>query len=195
MITQHQFEQARDILKPAVVAAVVTKMGDKINLAPIVWQVVSSKYERPWVACVGLSHKSCSLAAIKRTKEFVLAFPSRQQIEDVLYCGTVSGKTVNKAAATNLKFAPSREVHTPCLKSAVLNLECRAMKSVKLETFTIVIGEIVHARISSHSSLEKIYALGNERFGVVTGVKIIQGGKRSKLDFIHHPVHFVVGDG
>jgi len=178
MITQKQFKQARDMLKPSLIAAVVTMREKKINLAPVTWHVVSSKYEQPWVVCIGLSNTSYSLATLQHTKEFVLAFPSQKQIEDVLFCGTVSGRAIDKTVNTGLKFIPSQEINPPCLKNAVLNLECKVLRSVRLKTFTIILGTIVSVRTSSQNAFKKIYALGNEHYGIVTGAKVLQRGRK-----------------
>lgn len=177
MITQSQFERARDLLKPSLIAVVVTYARGKVNIAPIAWHAISSAYERPWAVCMGLSNDSHSLANLRRHKEFVLAFPSRTQIKDVLWCGTVSGKSVDKAAATDLKFTPSRIVHPPLLQNAVLNLECKVMKSIKLESFTIMVSKIIEVHASTQKSFDKIYALGNERYGIVSRTKVMQKGR------------------
>jgi len=63
------------------------------------------------------------------------------------------------------------------LKDAVLNYECAVRHSYNAGQFTIVIGEITKVVSSDKSSLDKIYALGGTRYGVIKDMETLQEGR------------------
>ena len=163
--------------KPEEIGAVITQRKNKVNLCPVNWQVVSSEYKSPMVVCIGLSHGNYSREVILATKEFTYAYPSQEQLKDILYCGTVSGREVNKLKQMALQFLPAKKNKCPILKDAVLNFECTLMQTVEMETFSILIGKIEIIHGSDKSALDKIYALGGMEYGVIEKVKILQTGR------------------
>lgn len=162
---------------PWTIGLVITKRKNRVNVCPVTFQVVSSVYEKPLVVCIGLSNDHYSLETVALTHEFVYAYPSVDQLKDVLYCGTVSGRTVDKLKNTTFSFTPSRHVASPQLKGAVANFECRVISKHTLETFTIVIGKILTGVISDKQQLDKIYALGNTNYGIIKQTKILKHGR------------------
>lgn len=164
------------LIKPKVIGVVITQVDHKINLCPVNWEVVSSVYEKPLVVCVGLSHGSYTLETIQNTKEFVYAYPAKDQLKDILYCGTVSGRNVDKTQQTKLFFGPSKSLRAPLLKNAVLNLECKLIQEVDMVNFSIIIGEVISGH-STKSPQDKIYALGGDEYGIIDKVKVLQKGR------------------
>lgn len=167
-----------ELLFPLTNALVITKSGERINLCPVNYQVVSTKYELPPTVCVGLSNTSFSLETILETKEFILAYPSKDQLEDTIHCGTISGRDKDKLAQTNFEFSPSKKIKTPHLEGAVINLECELQQTVVQETFTIVIARVVALQGSDKKSLDKTYALGHQNYGTIKGVSIDRAGRK-----------------
>jgi flavin reductase (DIM6/NTAB) family NADH-FMN oxidoreductase RutF len=163
---------------PSVIGVVVTKRGDKVNLCPINYQAISTVYETPLTITIGLSNRGYTLETVLETGEFVYAYPSTDQLDDVLHCGTVSGRTTDKLAATGLEFNQSLTIKPPHLKDAVLNYECRMVHHYNAGSFTIVVAEIQEIIPSSHKGdLDKIYSLGHHRYGALEGVKVLKEGR------------------
>lgn len=162
-----------DVTMPWVVGLVITKRNEKINVCPITFQVISSIYEKPYVVCIGLANNQ-TLENILKTKEFTYAYPSKKQIKDTLYCGTASGRNIDKLKNTSFTFKPSKVIIPPQLQGAVANFECEVIHTHKLETFMIVVGKIKHAEIYDKTKLAKIYALGDFNYGIIEKVKIIK---------------------
>lgn len=163
-----------DLDKPEVIGVVITKRNGKINVCPVNWQVTSTSYEKPPVVCVGLSNEHWTLENIKASNEFTYAYPSKDQLRDTLYCGTVSGRNIDKISHTSFKFRPAKYVSVPVLEGAVLNFECKLMKVIKLDNFSIVIGRVIEFYKSKKKSLDKIYSLGGSNYGVIDSIKVIQ---------------------
>lgn len=170
-------DEKLQLTKPKVIGLVITKRDGKIDLCPVNWQVVSSRHEKPMVVAIGLSNKSYTLENIIKTQQFVYCYPSKEQLKDVLYCGTVSGRIVDKLKKTSFKFSKSEFINVPKLKDAIMNIECKLHHLVKLGNYTLVIGKILKIDSSKKSYLEKIYTLGNKNYGIIEKVKILQEGR------------------
>jgi flavin reductase (DIM6/NTAB) family NADH-FMN oxidoreductase RutF len=160
-----------NLIMPQAIGLVIT--GDeKVNLCPVNWHIVSTKYESPMTVCVGLSHGHYTLEVIEKTEEFVFAYPTRDQLKDTLFCGTVSGRDVDKLKKTSFEFADSQKVSPPLLKEAVLNLECKLDQKIVMGNYTILVGIVEAVHESDKSPLDKIYSLGDQNYGVVSEMQI-----------------------
>ena len=176
-MNDQEIKEKSAVLWPEVIGAVVTNRNGIVNLCPINYQAVPTVYEKPLSVCLGLDNRSYTLETILQTNEFVYAYPSKSQLKDVLYCGTVSGSKGVKLENTNLEFIPSKSIDTPCLKGAILSYECKLLHYYNVGQFTIVIGEVLALITSDKGSLDKIYSLGGMRYGVISSVDVLQTGR------------------
>lgn len=172
-MTDDEIREKQKALWPQVIGAVITKSKERANLCPVTFQAVSSVYEKPLTVCVGLTNTNFSLENIVATKEFVFSYPTKHQLEDILYCGTVSGRQLNKLRNTQLEFEKATAVQPPLLKNAAINFECRLVHTYKQDTFTLVVGEVVMYHSTNELNLDKVYALGGTDFGVISDVEVL----------------------
>ncbi|MBN2290755.1 MAG: flavin reductase family protein, partial [Candidatus Glassbacteria bacterium] len=93
------------------------------------------------------------------TDEFVLAFPGRNMAGEALFCGTHSGRQVDKIAGTGLELVPGREVSVPLLKQAVANFEMKLCGRLDTGDHTIFVGRVVASHRHSDPP-ERLYTLG-----------------------------------
>ncbi len=126
MVDSHIQEKTEAIF-PEVIGLVITHDGSKTNVCPINYQAVSTIYEQPLTVTIGLSNTNYTLETLTRSGEFVYAYPSQFQLKDTLYCGTLSGRTLDKLAQTKFTFSSPISGTTPLLEGAVLNYECRVV--------------------------------------------------------------------
>jgi flavin reductase (DIM6/NTAB) family NADH-FMN oxidoreductase RutF len=179
--TDQEIREKMESVFPEVIGAVITKRGDQVNLCPINYQAISTVYEKPLTICIGLSNHGYSLETILETKEFVYAYPAKDQLKDILHCGTVSGRGGDKLAGTELTFNQSLSVRPPHLVGAVLNYECRLVHSYNAggqDSFTILVAEIVQiVPTTGKSNLDKIYSLGGHNYGSISGTDVLQVGR------------------
>ena len=83
-------QEKLEAIWPEVIGVVISKRGDKVNLCPINYQAISSKYETPLTVCIGLDNSGYTLETIMQTNEFVYAYPSREQLQTI-YSSYVDG--------------------------------------------------------------------------------------------------------
>jgi len=86
---------------------------------------------------------------IERTREFVVNLPSAAIAWATDYAGVVSGRKVDKFAATGLTPLPGATVSCPGIAECPINLECRAERLIPLGTHTLILGTIAAVRVTA----------------------------------------------
>ncbi len=173
----NQTKEKLEAIWPEVIGVVVTQKDGKVNLCPINYQATSTIYEKPLTVCLGLGNGNLTLENVLETGEFTYSYPYKDQLKDVLYCGTVSGRGTDKLANTKLQFEDSEHVAPPLLSGAVLSYECKLVHHYNAGQFTIVIGEIQRVISSNKGNLDKIYALGGWNYGAIKEIEVLQEGR------------------
>jgi len=140
-----------------VLAVSISKDG-KPNIITLGWNMPTS-FKPPMVAIsVGLTRYSHKL--ISESGEFVLAFPSEGMEDALLFCGTHSGRDVDKFKATGLTPIKAKYVKPPLIAEATVNMECRVVGSIRTGDHTIFVGEILTAYISDEDK-PVLFNVGN----------------------------------
>lgn len=114
----------------------------------------------PTRVSVGTRPATYSNGLIKETGEFVINFPTVEIVDKVEFCGTRSGRDVDKFAETGLSAEPAIHVKPPLIKECPVNLECKVIGILSLGSHDLFIGDVLvmHA--------EEEYILNSER-GVI----------------------------
>lgn len=127
---------------PIPIVVISCSVGrDKPNL--ITLGAVSGASHRPPMWGIAVGHTRYSYRIISRSDGFVINVPSETQAELVDYCGTVSGKKVDKFKACGLTPFPSTRISSPAILEFPLNIECATRKSIDLGSHSFFFGEIV----------------------------------------------------
>jgi len=111
------------------------------NITTISWVV--SICHHPPMLCLGIQRKSFCYELIKKSKEFVVNIPKREILEEVDFCGNVSGRDVNKFEKTKLTKMKAKKVNSPIIKECPINIECKLEKIVPLGDHDLFVGRIV----------------------------------------------------
>ena len=119
----------------------------KPNLITIAW--AGSVCSDPPMLSISVRPERYSHAIIQATREFVVNIPSPRQAKVVDWCGTVSGRNVDKFADTGLTPAKALKVRCPIITECLLNIECRVQKFLKLGSHTMFVAEVVAVQVSS----------------------------------------------
>ena len=119
----------------------------KPNLITIAW--AGSVCSDPPMLSISVRPERYSHAIIQATHEFVVNIPSPRQAKAVDWCGTVSGRNVDKFADTGLTPAKALKVQCPIITECLLNIECRVQKFLKLGSHTMFVAEVVAVQVSS----------------------------------------------
>jgi len=141
-------------------AVLVTTRGrdGKANVMAVGWVAIASS--EPWMFVLGIDAGAHTYGLIRRTREFVLAFPSERMAGATLFAGTHHGHALDKFAATGLRTQPASAVKAPLLADAVANFECRLVRIVQPGDCPLVLGRVVAAHENPDRRLKRLYNWG-----------------------------------
>lgn len=127
----------------APIPAVMVSCGDmeKANITTIAWTgVINSE---PPLIYVSIRPSRHSYNIIKETGEFVVNIPDEKLVWETDYCGTKSGKEVDKFKEAHLTKEASKKVSAPSIAECPINLECKLKEIKKLGSHDMFIGEVI----------------------------------------------------
>lgn len=135
---------------PELTILVVSSDGNRRdNLIALGWMMQTSI--DPQMVAISVNTMSLSHQLIEESGDFVLVIPSEEMEEAVMFCGTHSGRDVDKFKATGLSAVKSRHVKPSLVDEAVVNMECKVVGKLKTGDHTIFVGEILSAFVSEES--------------------------------------------
>jgi flavin reductase (DIM6/NTAB) family NADH-FMN oxidoreductase RutF len=116
----------------------------KPNVMTASWAAICCS--QPPCVTVSLRKATQTYGNIMSSKAFTVNIPSEKFVREALYFGSVSGKDVDKFAASGLTPVKSDLVNAPYVKEFPLVIECKLMQTVELGLHTMFIGEIVDVK-------------------------------------------------
>lgn len=161
MLKKVTYREAMNLWKrpSRIVLAVSGDERDNSNIIVLGWKMQTS-IDPPMVAIsVGKTRYSHSL--LLRSGEFVLAIPGGNLAEEVFYCGTHSGRDVDKFKETNLTAIPASKVKPPLIKECIANIECKIVGNLDTGDHTIFVGE-VQANWVSGEGQKNLLSIGQD---------------------------------
>ena len=152
-------------------------MGEKIELAgglmlaPVPVVLVASSHEelgmnvltiawcgvdcsKPPIIHISIRPDRFSYRMIKESGAFTVNLPTRDMLEKVDICGTVTGAEKDKFELAGLTPIPSRVVTAPLIAECPVNLECELVRIEPLGLHDMFFGEIVARHIDESVSKE-----------------------------------------
>ncbi len=87
------------------------------------------------VLAISMWKGNYSYELVEKKREFVLCVPTSNMLKEVWFCGTKSGRDVNKIKTLNLELEKGVKIKTPHLKHCAGFLECKVIDSISREEF------------------------------------------------------------
>ena len=97
----------------------------------------------PPLVGIGISPCRYSHELLHRSQDFTVNIPSKEVIEEVLFCGEKSGRDVDKFNETGLTKKPSSKISAPSIEECLVSLECKKVQTFDTGDHTWFIGEVV----------------------------------------------------
>ncbi len=113
----------------------------KPNIMTIAWGGICCS--QPPCVTISLRKETYTYGCIKERKAYTVNIPSASLVKEVDYVGTVSGRTIDKFALTNLTPVRSELVDAPYIQEFPVVIECRVLHTLEIGLHTQFIGEIV----------------------------------------------------
>ena len=133
------------LLEPGPVVLLTTAHRGRTNVMAMSWHMMV-EFEPPLVACV-VSNADYSFAALRATKECVIAIPALELANKVVEVGNCSGRDVAKFERFGLTPVPAERVAPPLVAECFANLECKVVDTRLVNKFNLFILEVVRAWI------------------------------------------------
>lgn len=127
------------------VCLVGARQNDKHNVMTVAW--VTQISVDPLLVLISIAPSRYTHDLIAQSGEFVVSILSSEQKDISSFCGSCSGREVDKIAHLKLKTIPSEVVKVPLLAGCVANLECKVIAQYPAGDHTLFIGEVVAADI------------------------------------------------
>ncbi|MFC1703393.1 flavin reductase family protein [Candidatus Omnitrophota bacterium] len=136
--------QSLRLINSGNVILVTSSHEDKANIVTLAWSTPVSR--TPALAGISVAGKHLSNELIKKSKEFIINIPSFDLLEQVVYCGSHSGRQVDKFSATELSSGKANCLDkTPLINECIGHLECRVRDIYETGDHTLFIAEVMHA--------------------------------------------------
>ena len=130
-------------IEPGPVVLLTTCRKGRANLMTMSWHMMV-EFEPPLIACV-VSAANYSFAALRTTKECVIALPARQLASKIVKIGNLSGENIDKFEKFALTPVPATCVSAPLVKECFVNLECKVSDTRLVNKYNLFILEVVKA--------------------------------------------------
>ncbi|MDD5484312.1 MAG: flavin reductase family protein [Kiritimatiellae bacterium] len=144
---------------PEQIVLVTTAVpGGGANIMAVGWTAIAS--EEPCMFMLGIDDGAYTYQLIRKTKEFVVAFPNEKMRREVLFAGTRHGQHCDKIAASGLRLQKAGKVRAPLLADAVANFECKLVRVYRPGDCPLVVGEVVAAHENKNAGLKRLYTVG-----------------------------------
>jgi len=134
--------------RPERIVWVVAKHEGECSICPLGWKMRTSI--SPPMMAISVAPSRFTHDLIVRSGEFVLSWPSEDLAEATLFCGTHSGRDMDKFRQTGLTSIKGRHVKAPLIQECVANLECRLVGQLATGDHTVFAGEILAAWTSEN---------------------------------------------
>ena len=125
------FKKATEILPKG--AFLTTRNNEKVNTMTIGWGTFGFEWGIPIVEVMIRESRFSNIAA-DTTLEFKLTCPFEDSMKDALnYCGSRSGRDVDKITECNLTLRPSNKISTPVIACKGLVFECNVIARTEMK--------------------------------------------------------------
>ena len=159
--------RAFTLLEPGPAVLVTTNDGRRDNAMTISWTMVMdfsptfALTTGPW---------NYSYAALRDTRECVIAVPTVDMIDTVVGVGTCSGKDTDKFEKFGLTRVKARHVRAPLIGQCLANIECRVVDIVERHNILVLEGIAAYLD-SARPEKRTVHAVGDGTF-IVDGRRI-----------------------
>ena len=126
---------------PMPAAVISVGIGTEANLITLAY--VGKVCLKPPIVVISIQPKRHSYQLIEKHKEFVINYPTIEQLKETDYIGTRSGRNLNKWEKLNLTREKASIVKVPMIKEFPWNMECKVINRIELGSHVCYFGEVV----------------------------------------------------
>jgi len=105
-------------------AFLTVKDGDDVNTMTIGWATIGFCWHKP-IFMIAVRDSRHTFTLIEKAADFTVSVPTENMIDEIIFCGTKSGRDVNKFEHCKFQLADAQTVHSPIIDIPGLHFECK----------------------------------------------------------------------
>lgn len=152
------------LLAPTPPVLVTVSDGEHTNVLTVGWTGILATH--PARTYVSIRPSRYSYEILKKSGEFVMNLPTKEQAREVDYCGIYTGAKVNKLERCGFTLKKSDKVVPPTIAECPIALECRVCDVVPMGTHDVFVADIVSVSCDD-SVLDENGAIRFDRAGLL----------------------------
>jgi flavin reductase (DIM6/NTAB) family NADH-FMN oxidoreductase RutF len=164
---------------PTVLICVKKGGGTGLNLFAVSWIIPCSK--EPTLVLIPVNPKNFSHDLMKQAGEFTVNIPGLPLLDKLHFCGTASGRRVDKVKELGLKLVPGQVLDTPLIEECIGHMECKVVDAPIVGDHTVIVGEVAAASAEDtffdgswqfeDDNARTLHYLGGKRYAVIGEVR------------------------
>ncbi len=147
------------LLEPGPVTLVTAQYRGQPDVMAAAW--VSPASYRPPMVVAAISALNNTHYLISRSQELTINIPGRPLADQVMLCGSYSGRDVDKFVRAGLTAVDGRRVTVPWVDECLAHLECGLIDAIDTGDHTLFLGEIVGAW-AEEAAFDEVWKLEEE---------------------------------
>lgn len=146
-----------------------------LNLFAVSW-ITPCSAEPPLVV-ISVNPGNFSHQLLKNAAEFIVNIPNVALLDKLHFCGTSSGRDVDKVERLSLTPARAQMLETPLIEECVGHLECKVAQSMDVGDHTLFIAQVLAASVNDNlfntswhfekDEARTLHYLGGRRYAVI----------------------------
>lgn len=105
-------------------ALLTVRAGDALNTMTIGWATIGVVWSKP-IFMIAVRDSRHTFGILEQAADFTVSVPSTDIHDTVMFCGTKSGRDLDKFKECNLKIADARQVVSPIIDTPGIHFECK----------------------------------------------------------------------
>lgn len=111
----------------------VKDKDENVNTMTIAWGNLGFMWNKP-VFTVMVRYSRYTYKLIENAEDFTVSFPTKNQLKTELsFCGSKSGRDLNKFKELNLNIVDGKKVKSPIIADCDVHLECKILYKQALD--------------------------------------------------------------
>ncbi|MDR1305025.1 MAG: flavin reductase family protein [Verrucomicrobiales bacterium] len=158
--------KAFQLIEPGPVVLLTTRYREQENIMTLSWHMMM---EFTPLIGVLVSGGNYSFAALKKTRECVIAIPTVDLLDKVVGIGNCDGPAVDKFKKFKLSPAAASRVRAPLIMDCLANIECRVVDTGWVNKYNLFVLEGVKAWIDPKRRERRTFHANGDGTFVVDG--------------------------
>ena len=138
-------DRSTRLLSSGNVILVSSAYKDKTNIITLAWKTPLS--HKPALVGISIAKTHFSSELIEKSEEFIVNIPDYSLMDEVVFCGKVSGRDVDKFKQAKLTaLRANRLIKTPLISECIGHLEVVLRDIREFGDHNFFVGEVIYAQ-------------------------------------------------